>query len=106
MLAMLERPVRWSAPGRGAGLVYDLGEIPAYDGRRHVVALALADMGNNIAAARGTLLLGHFPGAEAIVMVGIAGGVPRPDKADDHVRLGDVVVSDRHGVIQYDFVKK
>jgi nucleoside phosphorylase len=63
-------------------------------------------MGNNVAAARGTLLLQHFPSVEAIVMVGIAGGVPNPDKADDHVRLGDVVVSDRRGVIQYDFVKK
>lgn len=106
MLEMLERPVHWSAPGRGAGLVYDLGEIPAYDGGHHVVALALADMGNNIAATRGTLLLDHFPQVQAIVMTGIAGGVPSPEKADDHVRLGDVVISDRRGVIQYDFVKK
>jgi hypothetical protein len=57
MLAMLDRPVQWTAAGRGAGRVYDLGEIPAHGGGRHVVALALADMGNNIAAARGTLLL-------------------------------------------------
>jgi nucleoside phosphorylase len=55
---------------------------------------------------RGTLLLQHFPVVEAIVMTGIAGGVPNPDKADDHVRLGDVVVSGERGVIQYDFVKK
>ena len=63
-------------------------------------------MGNNVAAARGTLLLQHFPKVEAIVMVGIGGGVPSPEKVDDHVRLGDVVVSDRRGVIQYDYIKK
>jgi nucleoside phosphorylase len=39
-------------------------------------------------------------------MCGIAGGIPRPDKPDDHVRLGDVVVSDIKGVVQYDFVKR
>lgn len=106
MLTMFDRTFPYSFTGKGAGLVYDLGELPAHHGGRHVVALALADMGNNVAAARGTLLLQHFPRVEAIVMVGIAGGVPSPDKADDHVRLGDVVVSDRRGVIQYDFVKK
>src|SRR5262245_15111860 len=89
MLAMLDRPVRWSDKGRGAGLTYDLGEIRADDGGVHVVALALADMGNNLAAVRGTQLLQCFPDVEAILMVGIAGGVPNPDKAADHVRLGD-----------------
>ncbi|WP_437302543.1 phosphorylase family protein [Sorangium sp. So ce388] len=103
---MLDEPVSWLAPGRGAGCEYALGEIPSYDGGRHVVALALADMGNNSAAARGTLLLQHFPGAEAILMVGIAGGVPNPVRADEHVRLGDVVVSDHRGVVQYDNIKK
>ncbi len=106
MLAMLDKPVPWSVAGQGAGLVYDLGEIRAHDGGVHVIALALADMGNNIAAARGTLLLQHFPNVEAILMVGIAGGVPHPAKGSDHVRLGDIVVSDRRGVIQYDLVKK
>jgi len=91
MLAMLERPARWSFAGQGAGLTYDLGEIRAHDGGVHVIALALADMGNNIAAARGTLLLQHFPAVEAILMVGIAGGVPNPAKVSDHVRLGDVL---------------
>jgi nucleoside phosphorylase len=106
MLAMLDQPVPYAFPGQGAGLIYDLAELPAHGGGHHVVALALADMGNNVAAARGALLLGHFPRVEAIIMVGIAGGVPNPNKVDDHVRLGDVVVSDRRGVIQYDFVKK
>jgi len=38
-------------------------------------------------------------------MVGIAGAVPDPGNAEYHVRLGDIVVSDRNGVVQYDFVK-
>ncbi len=104
--AMLDEPVHYAVPGRGAGLVYDLGEIPALGGGTHVVAVALAGMGNTIAAARGTLLLQHFKGVEAILMVGIAGGVPWPEKPDIHVRLGDVVVSDARGVVQFDFVKK
>ena len=41
-----------------------------------------------------------------VIMVGIAGGVPNPAKPDDHVRLGDVVVSDRNGVVQYDLGKE
>ncbi|WP_437287502.1 phosphorylase family protein [Sorangium sp. So ce406] len=106
MLAMFERTYHWSFAGQGAGLVYDLGVLPAHGGGCHVVALALAGMGNNVAAARGTLLLTHFPEVEAILMTGIAGGVPSPSHADDHVRLGDVVVSGERGVIQYDFVKK
>ncbi|WP_437710195.1 hypothetical protein WMF45_36120 [Sorangium sp. So ce448] len=106
MLAMFDRTVSWSFPGKGAGLVYDLGELPAHGGGHHVVAVAIADLGTNIAAARGTLLLHHFPLVEAIIMVGVAGGVPNPDNPDEHVRLGDLVVSDRRGVIQYDFLKK
>jgi nucleoside phosphorylase len=43
---------------------------------------------------------------EEIVMTGIAGAVPNPAKAEEHVRLGDLIVSNRGGVIQYDFVKK
>jgi nucleoside phosphorylase len=39
-------------------------------------------------------------------MLGIAGGVPNPTNPAQHVRLGDVVVSDRYGVIQYDFIKQ
>jgi nucleoside phosphorylase/tetratricopeptide (TPR) repeat protein len=106
MLAMLDRPVPWASAGRGAGRVYDLGEIEAQNGGRHVVALALAGMGNNSAASRGAMLLREFPEIEAILMVGIAGGVPNPERVREHVRLGDVVVSDRLGVIQYDFIKR
>jgi nucleoside phosphorylase len=69
------------------------------------VALALADQGNNIAAARATLLLEHFSSVDSIIMVGIAGAVPCPCNAENHVRLSDIVVSSKKGVIQYDMVK-
>jgi len=51
-------------------------------------------------------MIGHFPQLDEIIMVGIAGGVPSPLKPADHVRLGDVVVSNKKGVIQYDFIKE
>jgi len=63
-------------------------------------------MGNNVAAIRATRLLEHFATITFIIMTGIAGGVPHPEKADEHVRLGDIVVSDQGGVVQYDFDKE
>jgi nucleoside phosphorylase/predicted acylesterase/phospholipase RssA len=92
-------------PGQGAGRRYFLGSISSLHGGDHRIALALADMGNNIASARATLLLEHFKSVDAIIMVGIAGGVPSAHKPDDHVRLGDIVVSNKKGVVQYDMVK-
>jgi nucleoside phosphorylase len=38
-------------------------------------------------------------------MVGIAGGAPHPNDPDKHVRLGDVVVCDQNGIVQFDHVK-
>jgi nucleoside phosphorylase len=95
-----------SIPGAGAGRRYEVGTVPAAGGGHHTVVTALADMGNNIASARAALLLEHFPSVRSILMVGIAGGVPSPGKADEHVRLGDIVVSNQAGVVQYDFVKE
>ena len=83
--------------GRGGGRRYLMGEIAASNGGAHTVALSLADQGNNIAATRATLLLEHFPSVSHIIMTGIAGGIPNPDKAEDHVRLGDIVVSSQGG---------
>jgi nucleoside phosphorylase len=51
-------------------------------------------------------LLRDFDSVEHIFMVGIAAGVPCPTKAEDHVRLGDVVVASGMGVIQYDMIKQ
>ncbi len=97
---------KYNVPGSGAGRRYCLGEIPSEEGTKHSLVLANAGMGNNNAAAKAAILLEHFSNVKAIIMVGIAGGVPNIDKIDDHVRLGDIVVSNEYGVIQYDNIKK
>jgi nucleoside phosphorylase/tetratricopeptide (TPR) repeat protein len=104
--AVLGDPPQVDMPGSGAGRSYWMAEIPARRGGIHRVVIAQADMGTNIAAIRANQLLGHFPGIESVIMCGIAGGIPHPTKVEDHVRLGDVVVSNQKGVVQYDFVKR
>lgn len=100
-----QRPI--FVPGRGANRQYLYGEVPAPDCGRHRIVLALLpDTGNNHASARAALLIEHFPSVRIVIMSGIAGGVPNPNKSAEHVRLGDVVVTNREGVIQYDFGKE
>ncbi len=106
MEAMLDNSQDYTAPGSGAGRRYRRGAVPSSEGAPHTVLLALADMGNNVAAIRASLMLQHFPDLKHVIMVGIAGGVPHPTKVEDHVRLGDVVVSGQGGVAQYDFDKE
>jgi nucleoside phosphorylase len=103
---LLEDTKEFKAIGRGAGRRYLMGNIPAINGERHTIALSLADKGNNAAATRATLLLEDFPNVDSIIMVGIAGGLPCPSKPEDHVRLGDIVISNNMGVIQYDLIKE
>ena len=64
-------------------------------------------MGNNIAATRASLLLEHFPNVKSYYYGWHCWRVPHKsrDKVDDHVRLGDIVVSNENGVIQYDLIK-
>ena len=97
---------KYKIPGSGAGRRYCLGEIFTEEGYKYNLVLATVGMGNSIAATRASLLLEHFPNIKSIIMVGIAGGVPNPSKVNDHVRLGDIVVSNENGVIQYDFIKQ
>jgi len=86
---------------------YFIGKIEAENSQPHQIILALmSDMGTNPAAVLATRLRSHFPTIQDIIMVGIAGGVPHPEKPNEHVRLGDVVVSNRNGVVQYDFDKE
>lgn len=106
VLAMLDGPAVVARSDRQRVMTYDVGTVPALVGGSHaVVHLSLGDMGNNMAATRATALLNHFPNIQHIIMVGIAGGVPDHGRAEHHVRLGDIVVSDRYGVVQFDFVK-
>jgi nucleoside phosphorylase/tetratricopeptide (TPR) repeat protein len=98
-------PVRIAGPG--AGKSYWMAEIQSANGGTHRVVVAQAViMGNNSAAIRASQLLEHYPDVESIIMCGIAGGIPHPSKPGDHVRLGDIVVSNQRGVVQYDFVKR
>ena len=104
--AMLDDAVDISRGGRSRRK-YVTGGIPSSDGGLHRVALALLPtMGSNSATQRATLLLEHFPTVRHVVMVGIAGGAPNPAKPDEHVRLGDIVVSGSNGIVQYDYVSQ
>ncbi len=91
--------------GGGSFGAMEVGLVPGLDGNHAVVLAMLPDMGNNLAAAVSGQLMTEFPSVEVLWMVGIAGGVPNPGKAEDHVRLGDIVVSGRNGVVQYDMGK-
>lgn len=105
--AMLEEKKAISIEGTGAGRRYIIGKIPKERGGAHVVALAmLTQMGNNNASIRANQLLSHFPQVRHIIMCGIAGGIPFPENPEEHVHLGDIVVSNHHGVVQYDFIKQ
>lgn len=95
------------APGSGAGRKYAIATVKAKNGGTHnIVITLLLDMGNNSAAIRATQMMQHCKNVEHILMVGIAGAIPNPAKVSDHVRLGDIVVSNRNGVVQYDYNKK
>lgn len=92
-------------PSRGL-TKYDIGEITTRNGDSHSLILARAGMGNNYSTFSTALMIERFPSINYIIMVGIAGGIPYPEKVDDHVRLGDIVVSGDMGVIQYDLIKE
>jgi nucleoside phosphorylase len=96
-----------AVPGRGAGRKYSIAKLTTAKAESRTVAVALlSDMGNNSAAIRATQMSNHCPNVEYFLMVGIAGAVPKPMKTEDHVRLGDIVLIDRHGVVQYDLDKE
>lgn len=93
-------------PGKGAGRRYWLTDVADSNGTPQIVAVTLADMGNNAAAVRATTMLSHYPTVQSIIMCGIAGGVPHPNKVEEHVRLGDIIISNKKGIVQYDFDKE
>lgn len=90
------------------GNQYWCGTLPSRAGGKphRVLLTSLVKKGNNTAASAVTNLIRSFPSIEFVLMVGIAGGIPNPRKRDGHVRLGDVVVTAEHGVLQYDNVKR
>jgi len=105
MLAMLDdaRPITVSGDPND----YAYGMVPALDGtgNHHIVVALQKKPANNSASAVASHLAHSFPHLEHVLMVGIAGGIPHMTDPDKHVRLGDVVVSDQNGVVQYDHLK-
>lgn len=87
---------------KGDPTIYTLGIIPGRGGNHAVVHACLSKYANNPAAVTATNILRSFPSVQDILLVGIAAGVPRPDRPDAHVRLGDVVVSSGPGIVQFD----
>jgi nucleoside phosphorylase len=104
MISLIENGKNESFSKRGeTGNVYYVGDIPATDGGYHHVAVSiLLETGNNVASALAMKMIETFPNMLSIIMVGIAGGCPVPDKEEKNIFLGDVVVSDSGGVFQYD----
>lgn len=104
--SMLEDEERVPGPAGDGQRAYYVGRIPAGNNSHVVVVALLPDMANNSAAASATRLLADFKQVKHLIMCGIAGGVPKPGDPEHDVRLGDIVVSNRHGVVQYDLIKE
>ncbi|HXL96022.1 MAG TPA: hypothetical protein VN969_44495 [Streptosporangiaceae bacterium] len=100
MRALLEDPVHTRVPGDRAD--YVLGTLPSLGALLpHTVILTLtADVGTHAAADACGSLVGGFPSVNAVVMAGIAAGVPRLRCPDMHIRLGDLVVA-TWGIVDY-----
>lgn len=84
---------------------YVLGTLPTRDeGQRHGVVLTLLGATATNAAANGCAnLIRSFPSIIGVIMVGIAAGVPNPQRPDRHVRLGDIVVATQ--LVDFDHVR-
>ncbi|KAL2820313.1 Pfs, NACHT and ankyrin domain protein [Aspergillus granulosus] len=86
--------------------VYTWGRM----GEHNIVIASLASgvYGTTSAATTASALLASLPSIRVGVLVGIGGGIARPDE-DHDIRLGDVVVSQpcgtTGGVCQYDLIK-
>ncbi|CAI7592328.1 unnamed protein product [Penicillium pancosmium] len=86
--------------------VYTWGRV----GEHNIVIAALASgvYGTTSAATTASSLLASLPSIRIGLLVGIGGGVARPDQ-DQDIRLGDIVVSQpcdtTGGVCQYDLIK-
>ena len=84
---------------------YVRGTMPSTDPARphEVVLTMLGEVGNNAAAHAVANLIRSFASVDQIVMVGIAAGVPAPDRPQQHVRLGDIVVG-TWNVVDFDHI--
>ncbi len=68
-------------------------------GNYHVLALVKCiGMGSIASVTACAHLLEAFPSITDVMLIGIAGGIPNPDKVARHIRLGDIVASDFRGI--------
>jgi nucleoside phosphorylase len=95
------------ASGGSGTRKYKLGVVWQPSGKSGtIVAVAqLIIAGTTDSAVIANNFLHDCPNIREIIVCGIAGAVPNPTKAEDHVRFGDIVVSGMEGVLQYDFGK-
>ena len=87
--------------------VYRVGTVPSSEpGQPHHLAhLRMSRDGTQLAATCCANMLRSFPNIQVVIMTGIAGGIPRPDEPDKHVRLGDVVVA-VDGIVNYGSIRQ
>jgi nucleoside phosphorylase len=85
---------------------YRVGHLDSTDpARPHRVVLTTMPRDNTrSAAAICTDLIRTFTSVRCVVMIGVAGGVPSPERPERHVRLGDVVVA-LDGIVDYGHIR-
>lgn len=85
---------------------YSFAEVPVEDGAQtvKVIVAHMPRQSNNQASSVATNLFRTFSTVRDVIFCGIACGIPNPHKADSDVRLGDILVSDRRGIVQTDAV--
>lgn len=89
-------------------VTYFRASVPCFDKpefKHQIVIASVFSIGNCASAIAATSALKDFNSIRDILVVGIAGGIPAPNELDGDVRLGDVVVSAKKGLVQYDMVK-
>ena len=93
-------------PVRGNILSYEFGNI----GRHNVALSVLPDANTTNMSVGVNVMSGSLPSIRFILLVGIGGGIPRPEDPLRDIRLGDVIVSAPEGmapgVVQYDYGKR
>ncbi|GIE35979.1 hypothetical protein Ait01nite_090240 [Actinoplanes italicus] len=105
VLRVLEDATSFSHPQDQNG--YHVGQVPSgTPGRSHSVAVLMMPRdGTRLAATCCANMLRTFPNIQTVIMVGIAGGIPRPEQPERHVRLGDIVVA-TDGIVDYGHIRE
>ena len=100
MMKKLLSDLRQDKSLKDKAIQFPHGRIGAND-----VVLAMSGMGNNLSSAIATAVYDKYPSIEYTFIVGIAGGIPDLENPEEHVSLGDIVLCDEKGVLQYDMSK-